>query len=49
MPSLVQQLRYWLAADSTQYECRSCGTTLQEQRETCPNCGAEDIASYDLD
>ncbi|SIR68340.1 Ribosomal L32p protein family protein [Haladaptatus litoreus] len=49
MLSLVQRLRHWLAAESTLYECRNCGITLEEQRDTCPHCGAEDIARYDLD
>jgi len=49
MVSLVQRLRYWLADESVVYECRNCGTTLDEQQDTCPACGVDDIARYDLD
>jgi len=33
---------------STLYECRHCGTTLSEDAETCPTCGGEDVACYQL-
>ncbi|OYR77071.1 hypothetical protein DJ84_22200 [Halorubrum ezzemoulense] len=49
MPSLVKRLRHWLATDSVVYECRNCGTTLEDQQNTCPHCGAEDTIRYDLD
>lgn len=49
MFSDVQRLHDWLAAESTLSECRSCGTTLDEQRETCPQCGTEEIAHYTFD
>lgn len=30
------------------YECRQCGTTLSSTTTTCPTCGSEEIAEYDL-
>ncbi|MFB6352493.1 MAG: hypothetical protein ABEJ92_00250 [Halobacteriales archaeon] len=31
-----------------QYECRRCGRTLREPRQHCPECGAADVAEYEL-
>lgn len=28
------------------YECRNCGTTLEEDIDICPECGATEIAEY---
>ncbi|MFB6267181.1 MAG: hypothetical protein ABEI31_05945 [Halodesulfurarchaeum sp.] len=30
------------------YECRECGTEVSHPEATCPTCGSEHIASYDL-
>ncbi|MFB6153488.1 MAG: hypothetical protein ABEJ27_04475 [Halodesulfurarchaeum sp.] len=30
------------------YECRECGTEVPNQGATCPTCGSEHIARYDL-
>jgi len=49
MSSLIHQFRCWLADESVVYECRNCGTTLEEQQNTCPVCGVDDIARFDLD
>jgi rRNA maturation endonuclease Nob1 len=49
MVSLVQQLRRWLADEPVLYECRNCGTTVDEDCDACHSCGAADIARYDLE
>lgn len=49
MVTLVQRLRYWLADEAVIYECRNCGMTLDEHQDTCPACGADDIACYDIE
>ncbi|WP_254768555.1 zinc ribbon domain-containing protein [Salinilacihabitans rarus] len=36
-------------ARSAVYECRNCGTTVDPGTRRCPNCGAEEIASYRVD
>jgi rubrerythrin len=30
------------------YECRACGTTVDEATEMCPNCGRTEIAEIRL-
>ncbi len=30
------------------FECRTCGTTVDEGTEICPSCGSADIAEYEL-
>jgi predicted RNA-binding Zn-ribbon protein involved in translation (DUF1610 family) len=30
------------------FECRHCGTTVDNSSMTCPNCGSQEIARYDL-
>lgn len=30
------------------YECRRCGTTVDRSAESCPVCGAAEIAQYDI-
>ena len=44
IPAVIREL----FGDGTIYECRSCGTTLEESDEECPSCGSEEIAEYDL-
>ena len=36
------------AVTATLYECRHCGTTLSADTETCPTCGGEDVACYQI-
>ncbi len=38
-----------LTDDDPHYECRNCGTTLEEERDTCPNCDSSEIATYEFD
>lgn len=30
------------------YECRNCGTTVDADTDTCPDCESDDIAEYRL-
>jgi rubrerythrin len=30
------------------YECRDCGTSLDGDREACPNCNSEAITRHDI-
>jgi hypothetical protein len=50
MLPLAKRVRNWLtsAPGSIIHECRNCGTTLDEQRDSCYVCGADEIACYDL-
>lgn len=34
--------------DHIVYECRHCGTTVEEPVETCPACGGAEIARFVL-
>jgi rubrerythrin len=46
---LLRRLRRAVEGEpSTRWECRNCGKTLSADADECPNCGAEDIASYEL-
>lgn len=49
MDSLFQRFRRWVADDDVIYECRHCGTTLDEQQDTCPTCGGDDVVAFDLE
>lgn len=31
---------------TSQFECRNCGTTLEEDDDECPCCGSAEIAEY---
>jgi len=33
---------------ATMHECRRCGTTLDEARDDCPECGSEEIAHIEF-
>ncbi|SFL32421.1 hypothetical protein SAMN04487950_3356 [Halogranum rubrum] len=48
MPALRALLRHVFGSEDILYECRNCGTTLEEDTEQCPECGATDIATYQL-
>jgi rubrerythrin len=30
------------------HECRQCGTTVDADTDTCPECGSTDIVCYEL-
>lgn len=30
------------------FECRLCGTTLDAETETCPECGTAEISRYEI-
>ncbi len=30
------------------YECRNCGTTLDTEATTCPDCESDEVAMYEL-
>jgi rubrerythrin len=49
MPVLSALLRHVFGAETVLYECRNCGTTVEEDTEACPECGAADVATYQLD
>lgn len=36
----------WRQRPQTVYECRQCGTTLDDAVEACPNCGSDGIAQF---
>lgn len=41
----------WLFADTADdrfHECRNCGTGVPADTDTCPACGAQAIATYDV-
>lgn len=42
-------LRYVTPSDSPLYECRECGTTLEEESERCHACDSTEIARYDIE
>ena len=48
MVSFTNYFRRWFTPDATVYECRNCGTTLDVEAESCPNCEPEAINCYDL-
>lgn len=30
------------------FECRSCGTSVDRDTDTCPECGSDEIAHYEI-
>jgi rubrerythrin len=36
-------------SESTLHECRNCGESVDAAVDSCPNCGATEIASYQVD
>ena len=36
-------------AETSFYECRHCGTTVDSPEEVCPACGEAEIAEYVLE
>ena len=50
-PGLLWRLRRRLVGTGrtrVQYECRRCGHTLGTEPTACPDCGAIDVARYEL-
>lgn len=48
--SMFETLRS-LIGDSTNtsfYECRQCGTSLETESDNCPECGAAEIAQFNF-
>lgn len=45
IPTLVKRL---FDPDETVYECRNCGITVDNETDTCPNCGTDEIAQYEV-
>jgi len=49
---LVEEVREVIGTSTsdmaTLYECRHCGTTLSADAETCPICGGEHVACYQI-
>ena len=42
-------LGFLFESDETRlYECRACGTTVDDATEECPNCGRTEIAEIHL-
>ena len=30
------------------FECRQCGTSVEEEKDSCPECGSSELAEYQL-
>jgi len=46
---MIRAMLRQLFDDGTVYECRSCGTTLEEGTEECPECGSDEVAVYEFE
>ena len=47
-PGLLRFLFEFESEEPYLYECRACGTTVDETVEECPNCGRAEIAEIHL-
>ena len=45
----IQQIVRPEPSSTTLYECRHCGYSVEEDIDECPQCGADEIAAYDLE
>lgn len=45
---VVDTLRRAVSTERGLYECRHCGTKRDREIASCPNCGADEIAHYEL-
>ena len=45
----IQQIVRLEPLSTTYHECRHCGYSVGEDVEECPQCGAHEIAAYDLE
>jgi rubrerythrin len=48
MSAFSSWLRHVFSSETVLYECRNCGTTLEEDSEECPECSATEVATYQL-
>lgn len=46
---MLKSLRGYLSSTAAVHECRQCGTDVEAATQTCPTCGAEDIAHLTID
>lgn len=47
MSTLLSRLT-WRSSTEVIVECRQCGTTVTQQTDSCPVCGADEIARYEI-
>ena len=45
----IQQIVRLRPLSTTHHECRHCGYSVEEDVDKCPQCGAHEIAAYDLE
>ncbi len=48
MPALKTLISHVFGSETTLYECRNCGPTLDTDDDQCPECGSADVATYQL-
>jgi rubrerythrin len=46
--TLLRRVRGLIGDEGTVYECRHCGTTLESNTQTCPQCGRSEVVAYDI-
>lgn len=49
MISLPTRLQKLFSSTVVFYECRNCGTTLNDHQPECPECGSTDTVCYELE
>ncbi|MFC7141519.1 hypothetical protein ACFQMA_16980 [Halosimplex aquaticum] len=48
-PSLLEGMKRLLGSSkAVVFECRRCGTSLDEDPEQCPECGSEAFSRYEF-
>lgn len=45
---MVTRLRLLIDDDGELYECRNCGSKFEHDPDSCPTCGAGEIAHYEF-
>ncbi|MDB2272831.1 MULTISPECIES: hypothetical protein [Halobacteriales] len=45
----IQQIVRLDLPSTTHHECRHCGYSVGKDVDECPQCGADEIAAYDLE
>ncbi len=48
MSTLTNLIRHLVSDDTVLYECRNCGTTLEDPDEPCEECGSTETAAYEF-